>query len=326
MRNVVFISLLLLFVAAGIGCGDSTHSMVPTSQLAFVRSSGSGSAVAHSAGTARVRDFDTGPLPSTIASGNESVVMMKNDGTGETILSIQNTTTGNFGAVQLSLDGKMGVGSAVDANGYLQIYVANMANPKNLKATQLTTDAENHHVPQLSPDNQTILFMKYNSTAATYQAYTIKASGGAETLISTPTVGVLFPTYTPDGKKIVFEAQHNDTINIMNADGTGIKILTNGQGNYYDELPSISPDGKTIAFSRWGASETGGEDIYTINIDGTNLKQLTTTGNAWDPLFVNNKIAYVANGDIYSMNLDGSGQKNLTNTSSEYESFLGWED
>ena len=324
MRKALFVTLLLLFVSAGVGCGDSTHTMVPTSQLLFVRTNG-GSASAHQAGSARVRDFGTRPLPNAVAPGNQSVVMMKNDGTGEATLSFKGSTTANFGAVQLSMDGKLGVGSAVDENGYLQIFVAKMADLNNLQITQLTSDAENHHVAQLSPDNQTIVFMKYNSTAGLYQAYTIKASGGTETLISTPTVGVICPTYTPDGKKIVFEAQHTDTINIMNLDGTGMKVLTNGQGTYYDELPSVSPDGKTIAFSRWGVSETGGEDIYTINIDGTNLKQLTTTGNAWDPIFVNNKIGYVSSGDIYSMNLDGTGQKNLTN-SSTYEDFLGWED
>jgi Tol biopolymer transport system component len=328
MRKALFATLLLLFVAAWIGCGDSTHSMVPTSNLAFVRAS-SGTAAMHllvQKDGIHSHVFDAKPFSTGIAPGNESVVMMKNDGTGETALSIQNTSTGNFGAVQLSLDGEMGVGTAVDENGYLQIYVANMANPKNLKVVQLTTDAENHHVPQLSPDNKTVLFFKYDYTSGNYQAYTIKASGGAETLISTPSVDVVTPTYTPDGKKIVFEEEGNDTIDIMNADGSDIKVLTNGQGTYYDELPSVSADGKTIAFSRWGNNEGGGEDIYKVSIDGTNLRQLTTTGNAWDPLFVNNKIAYVSAGDIYSMNVDGTSQKNLTNTPSQYESFLGWED
>jgi Tol biopolymer transport system component len=200
-----------------------------------------------------------------------------------------------------------------------------MADTNHIKVTQLTTSAEDHHVPQLSPDNKTVVFVKYNSTAGNYQAYTIKASGGTENLISTPAYDVVFPTYTPDGKKIVFDDENNQTIAIMNTDGTGIKVLTNGQGAYYDEFPSVSPDGKTIAFSRWTFSESGVENIYTVSIDGTNLKQLTTTGGAWDPVYVNNKIAYVSGGDIYSMNLDGSGQKNLTN-SSTYESFLGWED
>lgn len=324
MRKALFVILLLVFVATSVGCGDSTHSMVPTSQLLFVRNNG-GSASAHQNGSARVRDFGTRPLPTAVAPGNESVVMMKNDGTGETTLTFKGATSANFGAVQLSMDGKMGVGSAVDENGYLQIFAANMTKLNNLKIVQLTSDSEDHHVAQLSPDNQTVIFMKYNSTVGLYQAYTIKASGGAETLISTPSTGVLFPTYTPDGNKIVFESQHNDSIDIMNANGTGITILTNGQGTYFDELPSVSLDGKTIAFSRWGGSETGAENIYTINIDGTNLKQLTTSGTAWDPIFVNNKIAYVSGGDIYSMNLDGTGQKNLTNDSA-YEDFLGWED
>ncbi len=325
MRKALFVTLLLLLGAAWVGCGDSTHSLVPTSQLLFVRSNGSGAAVAHHSGTTRVHDFGTQPRPSSVAGGSENIMMMKNDGTSETMLSFKGQTSGTFGAVQLSMDGKLGVGTALDNNGYLQVFVASMADLTNIQIVQLTSDLQDHHVPQLSPDNKTVVFVKYNSTAGNYQAYTIKVSGGTQTLISTPSVDVIFPTYTPDGKKIVFDDDNNETIDIMNADGTNLKVLTNGQGLYYDELPSVSMDGKTIAFSRWAASETGGENIYTVNIDGTNLKQLTTTGNAWDPLFVNNKIAYVSSGDIYSMNLDGSSQKNLTNDTS-YEDFMGWED
>lgn len=322
MRKVLCLSLLVLFTAAWVGCGDSTHNLVPTSQLLFVRSAVGSSITARHIGTTRVHNF---ARPNAVAPGNESVVMMKNDGTEETTLTMKGVATATFGEAQLSLDGKMGVGTALDDSGYLQIFVANMANLNNLKILQLTSDAEDHHVPQLSPDNKSVIFVKYNPAAGNYQAYTIKASGGSQNLISTPSYDVIFPTFTPDGKKIVFDDDNTESIMIMNADGTGVKALTNGQGSYYDELPSVSPDGKTVAFSRWGSSESGGEDIYAISIDGTNLKQLTTTGNAWDPIYVNNKIAFVSSGDIYSMNLDGSSQKNLTN-STAYEDFLGWED
>ena len=47
---------------------------------------------------------------------------------------------------------------------------------------------------------------------------------------------------------------------------------TNITNNGSDAFPAWSPDGKTIAFSR---EETGNTDIYTINIDGSNLRRLT---------------------------------------------------
>ena len=62
--------------------------------------------------------------------------------------------------------------------------------------------------------------------------------------------------------------------------------------------------------------ETNSE-IFIANIDGTNVRQLTTDGASRDPLFVNDKIVFVshrdgAGGRMYAMSPDGSNQKNLT--------------
>jgi Tol biopolymer transport system component len=331
---------MLLIVAAGSGCGDSTHALLPTSQLAFIRSAAIGSGASTMSrhamepgglrfpGTPHVRAAGIAPLLNATASGTDSIVTMKNDGTGETMLASQ---TGWFGSVQLSLDGKMGVGTVEDDNGYMQIYVVNMTSVHNLQPVKITSDAQQHYYPQLSPDNSTVVFMQYDPSNEQGFAYTIKASGGTETKISTPLgIFVNFPTFTPDGKKIVFEEENNDTINIMNLNGTGIKTLTNGDGTaYFDECPSVSPDGTKIVFSRYGKDvETVGEDIYIANIDGTSVKQLTTDGNNWDPMFVNDKILFVSHRDnaggseIYSMNLDGTSVKRLTNNNVN-DAFIG---
>ena len=327
MRKTLFLTLLLAFVSAWVGCGDSTHSLVPTSQLAFVRASAGSSALSasihHSAELSGLRANARRPIAgpglkpylNTIASGTDSIVVMKNDGTGEAVVANQ---AGRFYAVQLSLDGKKGVATAEDENGILQVFIADMTNLKNANPLQLTTDAADHYAPQISPDNKTVIFIKYNITAGNYQAYTIKASGGTETLISTPSVDVNTPSYTPDGKSIVFEDDNLDTINMMKTDGTGMKTITNAGGTaYFDQFPSVSPDGAKIVFSRYGKeTATAGEDIYIANIDGSNVKQLTNTGataDSWDPMFVRNKVAFVYMGDIYAMNTDGTGVKDISN-------------
>ena len=77
----------------------------------------------------------------------------------------------------------------------------------------------------------------------------------------------------------------------------------------------------TIVFSRYPATESSGEDIWTVNIDGTNAKQLTHDGMSWDPMFVRDKIVFLSwrnnatGNEVYSMNLDGTNQKRLTNNS-----------
>jgi len=339
MRKTLLLAFLLLLLAAWIGCGDSTHSLVPTSQFAFVRSGGGSlGAVRHQSrelrglGTLSSRKAHLGaglrPYANAIASGTDSIILMNNDGTGETVAANQ---AGYFYSVQLSLDGKKGVVSADDENGNLQIFIADVTNLKNANPLQLTTDAADHYVPQISPDNKTVIFVKYDATAGVGRAYTVPAAGGTQTMISTPdTADVWTPSFTPDGKKIIFEEDNLDTINIMNTDGSGMKTLTNvGGTDYFDEYPSVSPDGTKLVFSRYGKGiSTASEDVYIANIDGSNLKQLTTggaAGDAWDPMFVNNKIVFayysIANNDndIYTMNFDGSGQKDISsNAKDEY--------
>jgi len=83
------------------------------------------------------------------------------------------------------------------------------------------------------------------------------------------------PTWSPDGKYILFISEHEDeygTVYIMNTnDGNMIKSPV--QGNY----PVWSPDGKKIAFVR-SIPETEKirvPQIFVINIDGSNLTMLT---------------------------------------------------
>ncbi len=59
--------------------------------------------------------------------------------------------------------------------------------------------------------------------------------------------------------KLVFQTQSGGGIYIINADGTGLRYITNGID------PQLSPDGKQIAFTRWEPEY----ELFTINVDGT---------------------------------------------------------
>lgn len=59
--------------------------------------------------------------------------------------------------------------------------------------------------------------------------------------------------------KLVFQTQSGGGIYVINADGTGLKYVTNGID------PQLSPDGTKIAFTRWEPEYA----LYTINIDGS---------------------------------------------------------
>lgn len=321
MRKLVFCILILAGFSLTLGCSDagssnnSNTTPTATSQLAFIREavpSGSGVAEAPSrleAWTLRGHQAlktrqGTGiaPLVTDMDPGTDSVIEMNNDGTGEKTLVNQ---AGWFYSVQLGFDGSKGVFSA-QSLGYTQVYMANMSQLPN-GVTQLTSDAEDHGYPQLSK----VVFMKW--VDAIVQTAVMNASGGAETVISTPTVWTFAPAFTPDGK-IIFVDEYTGQVKLMNADGTGMKTITTPASGSHDAFPRVSADGKTVVFDREG-------DIYTQALDGSNLKQLTITGLNWDARFVNNKIVFVSwvldagNNELFSMNPDGSNLKRLTNNS-----------
>ena len=60
--------------------------------------------------------------------------------------------------------------------------------------------------------------------------------------------------------------------------GTG--VLTSGAGR--NENPAWAPDGVHLAFM---STRTGTEQIWTMLANGTQVKQLTTAGRNWSPVW-----------------------------------------
>lgn len=95
--------------------------------------------------------------------------------------------------------------------------------------------------------------------------------------------------WSPDGERLVLRSDPYGLggLWISNRDDSGYARLT---GNGSDSFPAWSPDGRSIAFSRL---VDGNLDIYTINVDGTNLQRLTTA------LGQDTLPTYAPNGDIF---------------------------
>ncbi len=83
------------------------------------------------------------------------------------------------------------------------------------------------------------------------------------------------PVWSPNGNRIVFEADNDRTrdIYVINADGSGLTKLTDLPGNQFLTSSPWSPDSNRIVFHIDNDDRT--RDIYVINADGSGLTRLT---------------------------------------------------
>lgn len=126
--------------------------------------------------------------------------------------------------------------------------------------------------------------------------------------------------FSKDGKHIYLGISMgsgaSDIYKINSSNGEIITRLTKGPAGAINVEPSLSPDGTQLVFS----SERGGRPmIYKMNVDGTNVKKLTTTGvynssPSWSP--DGKKIAFAGQDadhfDIFVMDADGSNIERIT--------------
>lgn len=144
---------------------------------------------------------------------------------------------------------------------------------------------------------------------------------------------------SPKGDKILFTSTRDGDLDlyIMDINGKNVKRLTNTLG--YDGGAFFSPDGSKIVFR---ASRPQGADtidyknllakglvaptnmeIFTMNVDGSNLQQVTKLGKAnWAPFYhpSGNKIIFSSNHhsekgydfQLFMINTDGTGLEQIT--------------
>jgi TolB protein len=155
-------------------------------------------------------------------------------------------------------------------------------------------------------------------------------------------------TVSPQGDKIVFTSTRGGDLDlwIMDIDGKNAYQVTHGLG--YDGGAFFSPDGKKLVF-RNSRPKTEAEikdyqellaknlvaptnmEICTINVDGSDYKQLTNLGKAnWAPFFTpkGDKIIFSSNHaskkgydfQLFLINTDGTGLEQVT-TESYFNSF-----
>lgn len=137
--------------------------------------------------------------------------------------------------------------------------------------------------PMYSPDGKTIAFILSNDTAAGFLGvtYLIDADGSNQRRITDPAPCLIRPDWSPDGSKITLFAHfcnpENETIAVMDADGSNVRYLTdNGRSFYHgphDRNPAFSPDGEFIVFER-NPPDLSSSALYVMRADGSEAKSL----------------------------------------------------
>jgi Tol biopolymer transport system component len=225
--------------------------------------------------------------------------------------------------------------SAAASDGSNQIYTVQPNGHGLRQITSLGGDALN---ADWSPDGEKIVFELDTDAGGSVE---VMNADGSHIRNVTSSVACCSgqPSFTPDGKQIVFERYNPDTnddaIWIMNADGSNphriIDPWPDGAGGVTD--PNVSPDGTTVSFVGSDNSLFGGppnfdpaNGLFTASLDGSNFTQLQPFSSDqaikqdWAPdgkhLLIGENANLFNQGDsanIATIRPDGQGLQFLTN-------------
>lgn len=145
---------------------------------------------------------------------------------------------------------------------------------------QLTQSSAINTAPAFSPDGGQIVFESDRS--GTQQLYLTSSGGGEARRISFGEGRYATPVWSPRGDLIAFTKMVGGRfhIGVMRTDGSNERLLT---ASYLDEGPTWAPNGRVIMFFRETPGESGGPQLYSVDITGRNLRRVQTAGFASDP-------------------------------------------
>ena len=141
---------------------------------------------------------------------------------------------------------------------------------------------------------------------------------------------VVRPDLSADGKNFVMRVPRRtqDDIVVVSRDGASWRDLTNDK--FFDRYPRWSPNGRQIAFT----SDRGGHyEIWMIDADGTNLRQITFSGTPgtsfplWSP--DGSQLLYRTDRSNFMLDLSKSWQQQtpqpLPPQESQNDYFVAWD-
>ena len=222
-------------------------------------------------------------------TGDWEIYTVKPDGTDLVRLT---TSPGADAGPVWSPDGKrIAFASERDA-GDSEIYVMNADGSGVRRLTKQPGD-DSH--PHWSPDGSRIVFnsarttpdLKADWSTQFHEIFTMAADGSDVRQVTRFQTVSTYPSFSPDGKKIVFRRVTNDQgrlwdlttvprnseVFVIDLDGSNPVNLSNNAA--YDGWPAWSPDGARIVFSSNRAGPANIGQLYAVDAGGGSAQKLT---------------------------------------------------
>ena len=239
---------------------------------------------------------NTGTLELTISSTGSDI-----DGDGY-VLSINDTSSQNVQTDETVLINDLSEGShQMELSGLSDNCSVSGNNPITISITagQTTTSTLSVNCKDILKNE--IVF--HSDRDGDFEIFVMNADGSNPRQITNNTYRDQYPVISNDGMQIAFTSSRNgaDSIYVMNADGSNIKPVTDyspSQGN--PTIPSWSDDDEKLVFS----------GVYQVNVDGSNRKHIQS-GLEPDYSPSGSRIVMTDEYLLYTMNYDGTGMKQL---------------
>ncbi|GAA1214521.1 hypothetical protein GCM10009665_00320 [Kitasatospora nipponensis] len=207
----------------------------------------------------------------------------------------------------LALDGRIAYGGTL----HRSIGVVDPGNPA--ASTPFFPGGPQHYDDEVSARGDTVVWTSLRASAAP-EVWLRRGEGPITEVTGPQVVGVQHPVLSPDGRQIAFAAATDrpdpalHDIWVVGTDGTGLRRVTDGQGD--NTWPTWSPTGTELAFS--GDRGTDGvHQIYRIAAGGGDLRQLTFASvpvqtrsypvgdlePSWDPVADHQRLLFTSSDD-----------------------------